>query len=122
MKGTCANSTTCRHTNYYISILSPAIMDLCEIVYNLIKTHRNKISKLHFHHAFVSFERQTKSRTNDCAFTQRCISYSFFSKFFYKTFCDLKCTTILSNILAHRSEERRVGKECRSRWMSYHQK
>ena len=27
---------------------------------------------------------------------------------------------IVSSILAERSEERRVGKECRSRWSPYH--
>src|SRR5438552_18997421 len=30
--------------------------------------------------------------------------------------------TITSIILIKRSEERRVGKECRSRWSAYHQK
>src|ERR1051326_5171839 len=30
------------------------------------------------------------------------------------------CTTTLSRSLKNRSEERRVGKECRSRWSPYH--
>ena len=29
-------------------------------------------------------------------------------------------TTFSDNLLAGRSEERRVGKECRSRWSPYH--
>ena len=29
-------------------------------------------------------------------------------------------TTIVSNVGSERSEERRVGKECRSRWSPYH--
>ena len=31
-----------------------------------------------------------------------------------------KCRQYFDVILAHRSEERRVGKECRSRWSPYH--
>src|SRR3712207_9578310 len=30
------------------------------------------------------------------------------------------CTTISPDLLLRRSEERRVGKECRSRWSPYH--
>ena len=31
-----------------------------------------------------------------------------------------KCFSILNNSKINRSEERRVGKECRSRWSPYH--
>ena len=31
-----------------------------------------------------------------------------------------KCFAYVSGILSQRSEERRVGKECRSRWSPYH--
>ena len=34
--------------------------------------------------------------------------------------CDQISDAILDEILTHRSEERRVGKECRSRWSPYH--
>ena len=33
---------------------------------------------------------------------------------------DLMLNTIASELLIKRSEERRVGKECRSRWSPYH--
>ena len=32
----------------------------------------------------------------------------------------LAADTILANVIVGRSEERRVGKECRSRWSPYH--
>ena len=33
---------------------------------------------------------------------------------------DNKIVTLLHELCAERSEERRVGKECRSRWSPYH--
>src|SRR3712207_3929063 len=34
--------------------------------------------------------------------------------------CNCKVLTKLSSVIKERSEERRVGKECRSRWSPYH--
>ena len=44
------------------------------------------------------------------------VGKSTISKWENGTITDLK----LSNIISLRSEERRVGKECRSRWSPYH--
>ena len=37
-----------------------------------------------------------------------------------QAFCDLSLPQYTSDIIDVRSEERRVGKECRSRWSPYH--
>ena len=41
-------------------------------------------------------------------------------KVFFSQFCDLLIVILLIAALISRSEERRVGKECRSRWSPYH--
>jgi len=56
VKRTRAHAATGRHSYYHICLLAPAVMYLGQVVYNLVKTGRNKICKLHFHHAFVAFQ------------------------------------------------------------------
>ena len=41
-----------RHSDYHVGILSPAIMNFCQIIYYLIKPYCYKICKLHFHYRF----------------------------------------------------------------------
>ena len=43
-----------------------------------------------------------------------------FSKKQYKRAYDIKIKNKYNDALVSRSEERRVGKECRSRWSPYH--
>ena len=39
---------------------------------------------------------------------------------FLQAYCDLSLPDYTSKVINVRSEERRVGKECRSRWSPYH--
>ena len=57
MEGTGAYASAGWHANDHIGVLSPTIMDLGQVVYDLIESDRNKIGELHLHHALVSFER-----------------------------------------------------------------
>ena len=45
---------------------------------------------------------------------------SYYMRRFYAANADARTTTSRSNLSNSRSEERRVGKECRSRWSPYH--
>src|SRR5690606_6930985 len=96
-----AHASTGRHSYYYICILTPAIMNFCKVVYNLVKPNRNKIRKLHFHYTFNPFEAQTQCSTYYGTFAKRSIAYPCFSKIIYKTLCDLESSTIFCDILAH---------------------
>ena len=44
----------------------------------------------------------------------------FVSRFLLDNFTEIELSKEIAAIAAHRSEERRVGKECRSRWSPYH--
>ena len=76
-----ANACTGWQPYNHICILPPAIMNFGKVIYDLAKPYRNKIGKLHFHHAFKTFERKAKRSADDSAFAQGRISHSFFSKF-----------------------------------------
>src|SRR5580693_3966075 len=52
MEGTRSNPASGRHPDNHISILPPPVVDFCQVVDDLVKTHRDKISELHFHYAF----------------------------------------------------------------------
>ena len=61
MKRSCTNTGASRHAYYNICCLSPAIMDLCKIIYNLIEAHAYKICKLHFNNTLIIFQCKTKT-------------------------------------------------------------
>ena len=48
---------TCRHPNDNICFFAPTIMCFGQVIYNLVKSNRYKISKLHFHNGFIAIYR-----------------------------------------------------------------
>ena len=55
VKWTCACTCSRRHTHDHIGMLSPAVMQFCEVIDDLIKATGDKIGELHFHHSFEPF-------------------------------------------------------------------
>ena len=53
-------------------------------------------------------------------FFQKLFPGGFLGVDFFFTFSGFLITALLIDEFAERSEERRVGKECRSRWSPYH--
>ena len=56
MKGTGTYTTPGGHPNHNVRMLTPTVMDLRQVIDYLVKPHCYKIGKLHFHHAFKSFQ------------------------------------------------------------------
>ena len=56
VKGPRTNARACWHADHYIGRLSPAVMQLRQVVHDLVKANRHKIGKLHFHHALKTFK------------------------------------------------------------------
>src|SRR5205809_5998531 len=92
------------HSNTYVRILPPSIMNLGQVIYNLIESHRNKIGELHLNHAFKSFKTQPQRGPQNGTFAKRSVSYSFLSKFFNKSFCYFKHSSIFRNVLSHQHQ------------------
>src|SRR5688572_6083992 len=101
MKRTCTYTATCGHPNNCIRILSPAVMNFCQVINDLVETNRNKIGELHFHHAFVSFQTQSQCRPYNGTFTNGSVPHSRLSKRFHKAFGYFKSAAILCNFLSH---------------------
>src|ERR1700730_963314 len=104
MKRTGSNSCSCRHTDYDVRILPPAVVNFRKVVDDLVKPYRNKIGKLHFHHALESFQTEAQSSSHDCTFAERSIPHSFLSKLFNKSFGNLECAPIFCYILSHKDQ------------------
>ncbi len=106
MKGPSPHTCSRRHSNYYRGRLAPAIMNFSQVIYNLIKPHRNKIGKLHFHHTGDSLECETNRNAYYGTFAQGCISNPMIAKFSGEPFRYFKCTPIFGNILTHQYQFR----------------
>src|SRR5688572_8943897 len=104
MKRSRSHTTTCWHAYHHISVLSPPVVDLGQVVYNLVKAYCYKVGKLHFHHTLEPLQRKTQSSTYDSALAQRRIPYPLLPKLLHKAFCYFKGTSILRNILSHQNE------------------
>src|SRR5690606_42047981 len=89
------------HPYHHIRVLSPAVMYLGEIVYNLVEPHRHEVCELHFHHALEPFETQSKCRANYRALAKRSVSHPSLAEILHESFGDLECATIFSNVLSH---------------------
>src|SRR5580693_8806417 len=84
MKGTRPNTCASWHTDYYVGLLVPAIVNFCKIINDLIKTYSNKVCKLHLHHALIPLQTESKGCSYNRTFAKWCIANPFFPKFFYK--------------------------------------
>src|SRR6187431_882476 len=94
-------TATCWHPYHYVGILSPSVMQFCEVINDLVKTDCNKIGELHFHHRLITFQRKAQCCTNNGAFANGCIAHPGLSKCCCKTFCYFKSAAIFRNILSH---------------------
>src|SRR4051794_32964888 len=92
------------HADYCVSGCSPAIMNFCKVINNLIEPDRCEICKLHFHNRFITFQRKPQCGAYHSTFTKGCITYPFATEFLQKALRDLKCTPIFGNILTHQDQ------------------
>src|SRR5271156_1062303 len=104
MKRSGIDAGTCRHAHHYIGVFPPAVMTLRQVVDDLVKTARHKISELHFHNRFHSVDGKSETRTDDRGFANRCVAHASFSKLFYKTRRGFKYTAVFGNVLSHDDE------------------
>src|SRR5690349_6267206 len=104
VKRTGAYATTGGHADHHISGLSPAVVDLGEVVHDLVKPLGNKVGKLHLHHALEAFQRQSQRCTDDGTFAKRRIAYPLFSKLLHESFRYFKGASVFSNVLSHQDE------------------
>ena len=79
-------------------------MYLGKIIYYLVKAHRYKIGKLHFHHAFISFHAESQGGAYDGTFTERRIAHPLSPEFIDKPLRYFEYSSILCNILSHQYE------------------
>src|SRR6056297_1759798 len=101
MKRTCANASPVWCSNGDVKRRHPAVLSLGDVVDNLVKATRDKISKLHLYHRLKPFYSQPHSCAQSPGLNNRGIADAIFAKLLNKAFRYFKNPAVLSNILSH---------------------
>src|ERR1700744_3842631 len=90
MKRAGADTGARRHPDDHIRGLTPTIMDLGKVIYDLVEACRHKIGKLHFHHAFKSCQAETQRASDNGTFAQGGVPYPVLAKSLQQSLSYLK--------------------------------
>ena len=104
MEGARRNASTGRHPHHHIGILSPAPVELGEVVDDLVESAGHKVGELHFHHGLRSGDRQPEPRAHNGTLAEWCVADAVFTEQVDESIGHLEHAAVGSDVLAHQDQ------------------
>ena len=95
-------TATCWHAHDDIRILTPAPVNLGEVVDDLVEPASDKVTELHFHHGLLARDGQAQARAHDGRLAQWRVSNALLTEGVDKPIRHLEHASIRADVLPHK--------------------